>query len=134
MTGQAIRTVYTSFKAGSSSFPTQYGYDALGRLTQITFPPQHAGESHPIRTMEYLDSDRQIRIVDRLGSDTLSESLETYDGLGRFTLAEWKDETGARRLAGHMKYDPWGRVKETADGSLNYTQYGYRRSRSNQVG
>ncbi|MBE3575695.1 MAG: RHS repeat protein, partial [Firmicutes bacterium] len=114
-----IITFTSQDEAAASS--TNYAYDRLGRLTRAELPPQHAGEPRPVRTREYLDAQRQVILTDELGHQT----RETYDGLGRSVLAEWKDATGQWHVVAHTRYDSLGLPISDSDALLHETRYEY---------
>ncbi|MEA4882850.1 MAG: hypothetical protein VB144_04150 [Clostridia bacterium] len=52
----------------------------------------------------YHDLLRQVETIDELGH----RAIETYDGLGRFVLAEWKDAANDSHILAHTRYDSLG--------------------------
>ncbi|MEA4884992.1 MAG: hypothetical protein VB144_15300, partial [Clostridia bacterium] len=107
---------YNKYTVGDSSAGASHScftYDVIGRLLTAERPAQSqtGGYVRPTYSRVYDDQNFIIAISDELGHKT----RETYDGLGRFVLAEQEETSGSWRQVAHVRYDSLGRTAREYD-------------------
>jgi RHS repeat-associated protein len=119
---------YNKYTVGDPTAGVSYSaftYDAIGRLLTAQRPAQSqaGGYTRSTYSRAYDDQNFIVTISDELNRRT----RETYDGLGRFTLAQREETSGVWRQAAHVQYDSLGRAAREYDafGTAHETKYEY---------
>jgi RHS repeat-associated protein len=145
--GRNVTTSYTYDPATGNqltqtdpnSFTTSYQYDALGRLTQTTYP----AVSGMAASVRYSYDDAKNVLTTTNGNGYMTKQY--YDGLGRLTTVEryngsvlystesytsnWDDQVATKTTAAGSvyayAYDSFGRLTKTTnpDGTISTTSY-----------
>jgi RHS repeat-associated protein len=105
-------------QTNGNNVATEYDYDALSRLTQITqdLTTATVPTANTITQFEYDTQDRVKKVTDANGHNTLYD----YDDLGRLTSLTSPD-TGVDTFI----YDPAGNVLSKTDANGNLTSFSY---------
>ncbi|MDD2202474.1 MAG: hypothetical protein PHQ21_09145, partial [Firmicutes bacterium] len=116
---------YTVGDPSASASHSCFTYDEIGRLLTAERPAQSqtGGYVRPTYRRAYDDQNFIVTISDELNRKT----RETYDGLGRFVLAEQEEAPGLWRQVAHVQYDSLGRLARQYDafGVEHETKYEY---------
>ncbi len=124
--GRVVR--YSKYTVGDPSTGALYSsftYDAIGRLLVAQRPAQSQTGGHMRSTYSRAHDDQNfvVTISDELGRKT----RETYDGLGRFVLAQQNEGGNIWRQVAHVQYDSLGRTASEYDafGIAHETKHEY---------
>lgn len=119
---------YNKYTIGDPTAGVSYStftYDAIGRLLTAQRPAQNQAGGYTRSTYRraYDDQNFVVTISDELARKT----RETYDGLGRFVLAEQEETSGVWRQVVHVQYDSLGRTAREYDafGIAHETKHEY---------